>query len=173
MDINTPNIRPKILSFYLLLHTGSCHDFCKYGTKHALEGKPASPVLRKAKTVGGDGRDLKTIIVSLGKQNKDATSPKSSPECNPINITDLKEDIISSPEIVTPSPKRLLPSLKEVQAEAVHYSRTKLNLSLSKTSSFAAAVHKPQEIKKFKKVKRKMEMEVQAVVQIAQVDGKR
>lgn len=137
INSNTPKIRPKILSRYLLPHTGSCHDFCKYGTKHALEGKPASPVLRKAKTVGGDGRDLKTIIVSLGKQNKDATSPKSSPECNPINITDLKEDIISSPEIVTPSPKRLLPSIKEVQAAAVHYSRTKLNLSLSKVSSFA------------------------------------
>lgn len=172
MDINTPNIRPKILSCYLLLHTGSCHDFCKYGTKHALEGKPASPVLRKVEPVGGDDRDLRRIIVPLAKQNKVSTSPKSS-QINTINTTDLEEDIVSSLEIVTPSPKRLLPSLKEVQAEAVHYSRTKLNLSLSKTSSFAAAVHKPQEIKKFKKVKRKMEMEVQAVVQIAQVDGKR
>ncbi|XP_038894083.1 uncharacterized protein LOC120082825 [Benincasa hispida] len=140
VDINssTPKIMPKILSRYLFPHTGSCHDFCKYGTKHGLEGKPASTVLRKVKSAGGDGRGLRRIIVSSAKQNKDATSPKSSPEHNPINVTGhLKEDIISPPEIVTPSPKRLLPSIKEVQAAAVHYSRTKLNLSLSKASSFA------------------------------------
>ncbi|TYJ98916.1 CaM_binding domain-containing protein [Cucumis melo var. makuwa] len=153
-DSNTPKIRPKVLSRYLRPHTGSCHDFCKYGSEHALEGKPASPVSRKAKLVGGNSQDLRRTIVSLAKQNKESNSPKSSQEYNPINITDLKEDIISSPEIVTP-PKRLLPSTKEVQAAAVHYSRTKLNLSSSKVSSFAgqgsSRTKRNKEIRKGKK----------------------
>ncbi|KGN64029.1 uncharacterized protein LOC105434693 [Cucumis sativus] len=157
MDINSniPKIRPRVLSRYLLPYTGSCHDFCKYGSKHDLEGKPASPISRKAKLVGGNGQDLRRTVVSLAKQNKESNSRKSSLEYNPSNVTDLKEDIISSPEIVTPSPKRLLPSTKEVQAAAVHYSRTKLNLSLSKVSSFAgqggSRTKRNKEIRKGKK----------------------
>lgn len=135
VDINSPKIRPKIPSRYLSPHVSSCHDFCKYGRK-ALERKPANSVLRKVKSVRGDSQDLRRIIVSLAKQNKDANVPKSSLDYNAINVTDSKEDVISSPEIVTQSPKRLLPSIKEVQAAAVHYSRTPLNLSLTKVSSF-------------------------------------
>ncbi|KAG7020011.1 hypothetical protein SDJN02_18979, partial [Cucurbita argyrosperma subsp. argyrosperma] len=138
VHINTPKMKPKILSRYLLPHTGSCHDFCKYGAKQDLEGKPARSILRKAKSMGGGGRDLRRIMVLLAKQN--TISPKSSPDYNAINITDVKEDIISFPEIVTPSPKRPLPSIKEVQAASVHYRRTKLNLSRSKASSFARQV---------------------------------
>ncbi|XP_023001670.1 uncharacterized protein LOC111495740 [Cucurbita maxima] len=138
VHINTPKMKPKILSRYLLPHTGSCHDFCKYGAKQDLEGKPASSILRKAKSMGGGGRDLRRIMVLLAKQN--TITPKSSPDYNAINITDVKEDIISFPEIVTPSPKRPLPSIKEVQAASVHYGRTKLNLSRSMASSFARRV---------------------------------
>jgi len=138
VHINTPKMKPKILSRYLLPHTGSCHDFCKYGAKQDLEGKPARSILRKAKSMGGGGRDLRRIMVLLAKQN--TISPKSSPDYDAINITDVKEDIISFPEIVTPSPKRPLPSIKEVQAASVHYRRTKLNLSRSKASSFARQV---------------------------------
>ncbi|XP_022137059.1 uncharacterized protein LOC111008620 [Momordica charantia] len=137
VDIDAPKIGRKIPSRYLLPYAGSCHDFCKYGTKHPLEGKPASLVLKKVITVGGDGRDSRRTMISLAKQNKDPINTKSSPDYNAMNNTDSKEDIIYSPEIVILSPKRLLPSSKEMQAAAVHYSRTKLNLSHSKRSSFS------------------------------------
>jgi hypothetical protein len=36
-----------ILPHYLRASTGSCHDFCKFGRKHALEAKARSPILKR------------------------------------------------------------------------------------------------------------------------------
>ena len=37
----------EIVPHYLRASTGSCHDFCKYGRKHAFEGKARRPILKK------------------------------------------------------------------------------------------------------------------------------
>ena len=37
----------EIVPHYLRVSTGSCHDFCKYGRKHAFEGKARRPILKK------------------------------------------------------------------------------------------------------------------------------
>ncbi|KAG7037128.1 hypothetical protein SDJN02_00750, partial [Cucurbita argyrosperma subsp. argyrosperma] len=154
VNINTPKFR-RIFPRYLSPRTGSCHDFCKYGTKHPIERNPASAVLRKGKSVGRDVRDLRRIRVSLAKPNNDTVSPKFSKDYDGINITDLKEDVISSPEIINPSPKKRLPPIKEVEASAVQYSRTKLNLSLSKASSSAgqcsSRTNRNKEVRRSKK----------------------
>ncbi|XP_059452381.1 uncharacterized protein LOC132183013 [Corylus avellana] len=51
-----------ILPHYLRASTGSCHDFCKYGRKHALEAKARSPILKR---VGKKPTDTGFLLVSV------------------------------------------------------------------------------------------------------------
>lgn len=60
---------PKILSRYLSTSMGSCHDFCKYGIKHASEAKGKSPMPKRITAVTDEGQNL-LKIPTLAKKKK-------------------------------------------------------------------------------------------------------
>lgn len=69
------NGRAKVLPNYLSSPTGSCHDFCKYGTKPVF-GKKAERV----RATSGEGEDLKQTATVKEQRKKSATSLKPSPD---------------------------------------------------------------------------------------------
>ncbi|KAF8408169.1 hypothetical protein HHK36_007311 [Tetracentron sinense] len=54
---STSNSGEKILPHYLRASTSSCHDFCKYGRKHAFEAKARHPIPKRIIATPAEGQD--------------------------------------------------------------------------------------------------------------------
>lgn len=71
-----------ILPHYLRASTGSCHDFCKYGGKHALEAKARRPILKRVvkKPLDDENPDYPVVSVVLpGMKKMSAVKLEPSP----------------------------------------------------------------------------------------------
>ncbi|KAF3444830.1 hypothetical protein FNV43_RR14523 [Rhamnella rubrinervis] len=69
----------KIVPHYLRASTGSCHDFCKYGRKHAFEEKARQPIWRKMATKSVDSLRHVDIVVPMVGEKASLVRLKHSP----------------------------------------------------------------------------------------------
>lgn len=72
----------KIVPHYLRASTGSCHDFCKYGRKHAFEEKARHPIRKNMATKSVDSLQALhqvDILVPLGEEKASLVRLKHSP----------------------------------------------------------------------------------------------
>ncbi|KAJ7971041.1 Calmodulin-binding domain [Quillaja saponaria] len=59
---NPVNSKEKIFPHYLRASAGSCHDFCKYGNKHAFELKDKQPIPKRGTRKPLNDQNLREII---------------------------------------------------------------------------------------------------------------
>lgn len=91
----------KVLPHYLRASTGSCHDFCKYGRKHASEEKARSYIMKRAAAKPKNSQSLSSVdtAASLGKKKSSADKTRSSNA--PVmtksldSLNSLKRDLIA------------------------------------------------------------------------------
>ncbi|OVA12142.1 Calmodulin-binding domain [Macleaya cordata] len=70
----------KILPHYLRASTNSCHEFCKYGRKHAFEEVGKRPVLKGIRsTLVESQKPVKTLTL-VDRKKKPVIKPKPSPD---------------------------------------------------------------------------------------------
>lgn len=69
----------KIVPRYLRASTGSCHDFCKYGRKHAFEEKARQPIWKRMATKSVDSLHQVDIIVPMVGEKASLVRLKHSP----------------------------------------------------------------------------------------------
>ncbi|KAK3212623.1 hypothetical protein Dsin_017329 [Dipteronia sinensis] len=87
------NSGEQVIPHYLRASTGSCHDFCKYGRKHASEAKARRPILKRvAKPQPGEQSPTTSVI--LPERKKKTLDDKCKPF--PIATTSLSD----IPEII-------------------------------------------------------------------------
>ncbi|KAJ9677503.1 hypothetical protein PVL29_022478 [Vitis rotundifolia] len=126
------NGRAKVLPNYLSSPTGSCHDFCKYGTKPVF-GKKAERV----RATSGEGEDLKQTA-TVGKQRKkSATSLKPSPDPKtqlPDHPSIIKRDVRSLVKNAVVSSEQLSSPGKDADVLLKHDSDLKLKVVKTKPS---------------------------------------
>jgi hypothetical protein len=90
-----------IPSRYLQTSPSSCHDLCKYGTKHCVEAKPRDSFRKMVTSKGGKMEllDQNSVASAEGKK-KLAISPKASSDSRilqkPSNPVVIKEEVSSS-----------------------------------------------------------------------------
>ncbi|KAK6128872.1 hypothetical protein DH2020_037389 [Rehmannia glutinosa] len=91
---NRANISQHRVPIYLRASTGSCHDICKYGRRHAFEEKPREPLwkrmgkpspneLKSVKTIVSGKQKIENIVkheLSSADMNKRSPLVKTSPE---------------------------------------------------------------------------------------------
>ncbi|KAL5544561.1 hypothetical protein UlMin_008345 [Ulmus minor] len=106
-NLNSPNSGIKIVSRYLRSSPGSCHDFCKYGHKHATEAKERSLMRKSAMAKRGNGKDRVTIVSS--EKMMPAISPKPSMD----STTQKSDDPMVSKTEVSSSMKEATVSSEE------------------------------------------------------------
>ncbi|KAL8528413.1 hypothetical protein ACS0TY_006012 [Phlomoides rotata] len=80
---DSANVNQRKIPNYLRASTGSCHDICKYGRRHAFEEKPKIP-LRKRFTKPSLNEDtFIEILVSSEQKKENVDSKKHSPKPSP------------------------------------------------------------------------------------------
>ncbi|KAF8389752.1 hypothetical protein HHK36_024271 [Tetracentron sinense] len=87
----TSNSGEKILPHYLRASTGSCHDFCKFGRKHAFETKAKHPMLKGLAATPAEGRDPVQSVALLGRKKLSLVKLNPSP--------DSKTQLLDKPKI--------------------------------------------------------------------------
>lgn len=75
---SSSNSGEKILPHYLRASTGSCHDFCKYGRKHAFEAKSRDPIPRKITKPSPDKQNNTGVVVSAERKKTKVVKVKPS-----------------------------------------------------------------------------------------------
>ncbi|KAH7554516.1 hypothetical protein JRO89_XS12G0229900 [Xanthoceras sorbifolium] len=99
------NSEEKVIPNYLRASTGSCHDLCKYGTKHAFRAKARQPIPRRvAKEQPGDQSPTTSMILPERKKKTLDDKPKPS-RIAKTSFTDIPEVI--KREVPTKSPEVL------------------------------------------------------------------
>lgn len=94
---------------YLRASTGSCHDFCKYGKKHASESKSRPPIRKKITPQSGGQIQVEILVMTERKKTLPA---KLQPSLNskttlPESTEIIKREVLSSSKKAT----KLQPSL--------------------------------------------------------------
>jgi hypothetical protein len=103
-----------ILPHYLRASTGSCHDFCKYGRKHALEAKARSPILKRVVKKPSD-TDILLVSEDLpGRKKMPVVKHKLSSDSKS-HESDIPQTI--KQEVPTRSPVSKNPTESKVLAE--------------------------------------------------------
>ncbi|GLT78059.1 hypothetical protein SLA2020_496060 [Shorea laevis] len=103
-----------ILPHYLRASTGSCHDFCKYGRKHALEAKARSPILKRVVKKPSD-TDILLVSADLpGRKKMPVVKHKPSSDSKS-HESDIPQTI--KQEVPTRSPVSKNPTEGKVLAE--------------------------------------------------------
>lgn len=92
----------KVLPRYLRASTGSCHDFCKYGRKHATEAKERRPIQKRITKPAPDSRSP-TVTVTVPPRKKTSVV-KSDPSPFLKRSLDIPEAEIIKREVSTKSP---------------------------------------------------------------------
>lgn len=82
----------KVLPRYLRASTGSCHDFCKYGRKHAFETKERRPI-RKRITKPAAEDQSPTITVMLPERKKTSVVKSKPSPTSKTSSSDVPEII--------------------------------------------------------------------------------
>ncbi|XP_058080524.1 uncharacterized protein LOC131228700 [Magnolia sinica] len=115
----------KLLPHYLRASTSSCHDFCKYGRKHAFEAKGRKSVSRK---LMGD------IVTTLKNQNQiknvNLAERKEKPLIKLKASPELKTELSDKPKIT--SRKVSLPT-KKIEVSDKHVISLKLTPTVAKS----------------------------------------
>ncbi|KAK2663351.1 hypothetical protein Ddye_001925 [Dipteronia dyeriana] len=92
----------QVIPHYLRASTGSCHDFCKYGRKHASEAKARRPILKRvAKPQPGEQSPTTSVILPERKKKTLDDKPKPFP-IDTTSLSDIPE--IIKWEVPTKSP---------------------------------------------------------------------
>ncbi|XAR51688.1 NADH dehydrogenase [Bertholletia excelsa] len=89
---------------YLRASTGSCHDFCKYGRKDAVEVKPWRSIPKRVKTPSSDMQNpVKSEVPAEKKTKKVLKSPSI-----------LKQEVSSHSKKAGPSLRKVSPKEKKI-----------------------------------------------------------
>ncbi|XP_052299441.1 uncharacterized protein LOC102619126 isoform X3 [Citrus sinensis] len=96
------NSGEKVLPRYLRASTGSCHDFCKYGRKHASEAKERRPIQKRIIKPAPDSQSP-TVTVTVPERKKTSVV-KSDPSPFLKSSLDIPEAEIIKQEVSTKSP---------------------------------------------------------------------
>ncbi|KAJ7974342.1 Plant calmodulin-binding protein-related [Quillaja saponaria] len=88
---NPENSEEKILPHYLRASTGSCHDFCKYGKKHAFELKEKHPIPKRGTRKPLDGHNSEVIILLPGTKRTSVLKLNASLDSIMPNTSDTKK----------------------------------------------------------------------------------
>ena len=112
-DITIPYTRVNILSRYLASSTGSCHDYCKYGTKHDSEMKTRNPILKSIKEK--QGTNMKKTVI-LAERQEAFPSPGSKRHNSSVPIVTGRKVSSSTKKEIVLSKQLLLPL--EVRSDA-------------------------------------------------------
>ncbi|XP_010259023.1 PREDICTED: muscle M-line assembly protein unc-89-like isoform X2 [Nelumbo nucifera] len=89
--ICTPSSSENILPHYLRASTGSCHDFCKYGRKHAFEAKGKHPLWRGITAKPTEDQDVIKSATLVERKKKSVILNPSS---------DQKTELPNKPKII-------------------------------------------------------------------------
>ncbi len=137
--LDSPNGEVKILSRYLRASPSSCHDVCKFGTKHEAKTRSSFPKMVTAK--GGERLVLEKAVTSIERKKKSAISPKPSSDSRvqkPSNHVVIKGEVSSSTKNEIASLEKVLTPLKEIGVAVEHASNQKLKPMQSKQFSHPA-----------------------------------
>ncbi|KDP27208.1 hypothetical protein JCGZ_19907 [Jatropha curcas] len=126
----------KVLPNYLRTSTGSCHDFCKYGRKHAFEEKGRRPFIKRNAKKPPDEQNLIELHPERNKASK--VNYKPSP-----NIPPKTPEIIKR-EVSRKSLNRQTPVISKVISEA----KTSSGVLLTKSADRQSPVLKEGPTKK-------------------------
>ncbi|XP_057417077.1 uncharacterized protein LOC130711466 [Lotus japonicus] len=102
-------VPPKILSRYLSARKSSCHDFCKYGIKHADEEKPWRRVNTRGRKTNVQTNVLEENVISLagtkksGRSSKPSLTSKGEDPSSPIDIKEVTNEKTVTSEKNSPS----------------------------------------------------------------------
>lgn len=91
----------KVLPRYLRVSTGSCHELCKYGRKHAFEAKERCPMAKRIAKPSIDNQSQMKILILPETEKTLVVRPKSSPD--PKSFSSDVPEIINH-EVSTRSP---------------------------------------------------------------------
>lgn len=89
-----------VIPHHLRASTGSCHDFCKYGRKHAFEEKERQPIPRRTSTTNKNNN----IGIAVPAERKKTTVAKLKPSPHSKTHSPDPPEIIKR-EIMLPSKK--------------------------------------------------------------------
>ncbi|XP_021678569.2 uncharacterized protein LOC110663533 [Hevea brasiliensis] len=145
-----------ILPHYLRASTGSCHDFCKYGRKHAFEEKARRPFLRRNAKKPPDEQSSVEFQPERNNTSKDKHkignyTPPNTPESiktemsrkllnrqTPATSEVMGEKKASSGVLLTKSADRQSPVLREVLARKKTVAKEVLTKSVDSQSSVSS-----------------------------------
>lgn len=145
-----------VLPHYLRASTGSCHDFCKYGKKHAFEEKARPPFLRRnAKKPPDEQKSVEfqpeRNMTSKDKHKIGHSTPPNTPEIMKGEISKkllsrrtpaisevVSEKKASSGVLLTKSADRQSPVLREVLAKKKTVAKDMLTRSVDSQSSVSS-----------------------------------
>lgn len=90
------NNEEKVVPHYLRASTGSCHDFCKYGRKHALEAKERSSIPKRA-----ERKSLhRSSQESIGRIRTSSAKLRASLDSEPTKMTSESQKQIGNEILV-------------------------------------------------------------------------
>ncbi|KAA8542506.1 hypothetical protein F0562_023658 [Nyssa sinensis] len=127
-NLSIPNSEVKALSRYLRAPVGSCHDSCKYGTKHVSETKARSPLLKRIIATPFQVQDVAETVILVQRKKTSVTSPKPLPDSwgqIPNKKQDLKKEVEASPKKVVISSEKVSLPHKGSDVSAKHASNGK------------------------------------------------
>ncbi|CAA3025278.1 muscle M-line assembly unc-89 isoform X2 [Olea europaea subsp. europaea] len=78
---DSSNNSQRAVPHYLRASTGSCHDFCKYGRKHAFEEKARHPLLKRMTKLESNKQNPMDTAVPAEIKKEMVIKHKPSPEC--------------------------------------------------------------------------------------------
>lgn len=110
------NSGEKVVPNYLRSSTGSCHDFCKYGRKHAFEEKSRHPIMKRVASKPKDRRSSVDSVASLGRNKSFAVKTQSQ---NAPNMTRSLDSLNSLKGGVIAGKKKT--SLVKLEADSKSY----------------------------------------------------
>ncbi|XP_057951671.1 uncharacterized protein LOC131146239 [Malania oleifera] len=97
----------KVQSRYLRASAGSCHDFCKYGGRHAFEAKKKSSISKRITLQPGEGRDLTNAVTLMEsiinlKPSDSQTKISDSPVFKREGSSSTKKLAVSLQQVASP-----------------------------------------------------------------------
>ncbi|XP_058070232.1 uncharacterized protein LOC131219221 [Magnolia sinica] len=106
-SLSSSNSEQKVLPHYLRASTSSCHDFCKYGRKHAFEAKEKRPITRTV---------VRNTEASLEGQNQIKTvnlgERKKKPVMKGMVASEPKAESFDKPKVTK---KKVLSPVKKIE----------------------------------------------------------
>ncbi|XP_022134206.1 uncharacterized protein LOC111006524 [Momordica charantia] len=118
---SSSNSGEKLVPHYLRASTGSCHDFCKYGRKHAFETKTRLPMLKNVASKSLDSESSVDSVV-LPERKKTTSTKAHAKFSSASRLSDTDSTTFVRPEMLVKS--SVFPS--PIQREVLNESKKKL-----------------------------------------------